>query len=70
MDHFIFEGGGGGRQLPKKIPAQLKVEKTNHAQWAKEKNRVSLFTRRIVRPNEKIICNFCHNLISTHKNAV
>ena len=37
MDHFIFEGGGGGRQLPKKIPAQLKVEKTNHAQWTKEK---------------------------------
>ena len=31
MDHFILEGGGG-RQLPKKIPAQLKVEKTNHAQ--------------------------------------
>ena len=23
-----------------------------------------------VRPNEKLICNFCHNLISTDKNDV
>ena len=64
MDHFIFEGGG--RQLSKKIPAQLKVEKKKTCTVGQGKK----WSKPFYSPNEKIICNFCHNLISTHKNAL
>ena len=51
--------------VPRAFPLK-KVEKTNHAQWAKGKNRASLSTCRILLD---LICNFCHNLISRDKNA-
>ena len=70
MDHFIFERGRVG-VITKKNSCAAKVEKKNHAQWAKvKKSSKSFYLKDPVRPNEKLICNFCHNLISTDKNAL